>query len=153
MLAKCLLNSFDFFLLSVTNASSVLSGCRLCFGVSPFKLCRSLHALRPSFLRSKSLHVLFHLSCSLALFRQQLHLCCYLVVVCPIALSRVSFNFLSGLVALCYHFGYLFCPAWFVFMYVTPRDGLLGSVFDGITDFAVVLVRVFPELQALQVFF
>ena len=35
---------------------------------------------------------------------------------------------------------------------MTPRDGLLGSVFDAITDFAVVLVRVFPELQALQVF-
>ena len=35
---------------------------------------------------------------------------------------------------------------------MTPRDGLLGSVFDGITDFAVILVRVFPKLQALQVF-
>ena len=64
--------------------------------------------------------------------------------------GRVSFNFLSGLVALCYQFSYLFCPVWFVLMYVTPRDGLLGSVFDGITDFAVVLV--FPELQTLQVF-
>ena len=62
VLAKCLLNYVAFFLLSVTNASSVLSGCRLCFGVSPFKLCRSIHALRPSFLRSISLHVLFHLS-------------------------------------------------------------------------------------------
>ena len=37
-------------------------------------------------------------------------------------------------------------------MSVTPGDGLLGSVFDGITVFAVVLVRVFPELQSLQVF-
>ena len=82
---------------------------------------------------------------SLALFRQQLHLCCYLVVVCYIALSRVSFDFLSGLVTLCYQFGYLFCPVWFVLMYVTPRDGLLCSVFDGITYVAVVLVRVFPN--------
>ena len=59
---KCLFNSFAFFRLSVTNTSSVLSGCRLCFGVSPFKLCRSPRALRPSFLRSISLHVLFHVS-------------------------------------------------------------------------------------------
>ena len=67
--------------------------------------------------------------------------CCSLLY-CP---SRASFNFLSGLVALCYQFGYLFCPVWFVLMFVTPRDGLLGSVFDGITDCAVVLVRVFPN--------
>ena len=129
-----------------------LSFCRLCFGVSPFKLCRSLHALRPSFLRSISLHVIFHYFVSPVMFCQQLHICCYLVVVCSIVLSRVSFDFLSGLVALCYQFSYLFCPVWFVFMSVSPRDGLLGSVSDGITDFEVVLVSVFPELQALQVF-
>ena len=43
-------------------------------------------------------------------------------------------------------------PCCSLLMYVTPRDGLLGSTFDGITEFAVVIVRVFPELQALQVF-
>ena len=62
VLAKCVLNYVAFFLLSVTSASSVLSGCSLCFGISQFKLCRSLHALRPSFLRSISLHVISHLS-------------------------------------------------------------------------------------------
>ena len=33
---------------------------------------------------------------------------------------------------------------------VTSCNGLLSSGFDGITDFAVVLVSVFSELQALQ---
>ena len=34
-------------------------------------------------------------------------------------------------------------------MYVTPCDGLLGSSFGVITDFGVVPVSVFSELQAL----
>ena len=34
-------------------------------------------------------------------------------------------------------------------MDVTSWNGLLGSGFDGITDFAVVIVSVFSELQAL----
>ena len=62
VLTKCVLNYAAFFLLSVTSASSVLSGCRLCFGISQCKLCRSLHTLRPSFLKSISLHVISHLS-------------------------------------------------------------------------------------------
>ena len=33
--------------------------------------------------------------------------------------------------------------------YVNPCHGLLGSGIDGITDFSVVLVRAFSELQAL----
>ena len=59
---KCLLNSFALFLLSITIASSVLSGYRLCFDISPFKLCRSIHGLRSSFPRPIVLHVLSHLS-------------------------------------------------------------------------------------------
>ena len=87
------------------------------------------------------------------MFCHLLHLCCFVVVsVCYAVLSRVSFNFLSSLVALCYQFSYLFCPVSFVLMFVTPRDILLGSIFDGISDFAVIRVTVFPELQALQVF-
>ena len=31
-----------------------------------------------------------------------------------------------------------------VLMYFSPCDGLPGSVFDDITDFAVVIVSVFP---------
>ena len=35
-------------------------------------------------------------------------------------------------------------------LYVNPCDGLLGRGFDGITDFSVVLVKAFSELQALK---
>ena len=78
----------------------------------------------------------------------------HLHVVCSIVLSRVSSNNISGLVALCYQFSYLFCPVWCVGLplYVTPWDGLHSSDFDGIIQFAVVLVSVCPELQALYVF-
>ena len=78
-------------------------------------------------------------------------MCFYLVLVCSSIIGRVSFDSLSGLVALCYQFSYLFCPVLFVRMYVGESvcDGLLGSGFDGITDFAVDLVSAFSELQAL----
>ena len=36
-------------------------------------------------------------------------------------------------------------------LHVTPCDGLFDSGFDGITDFAVVLVSAFSELQALYI--
>ena len=64
VLAKCVLNYVAFFLLSVTYASSVLSGYRLtlCFGIFPFNLCRSLHALRSSFLWTIFFHAISHLS-------------------------------------------------------------------------------------------
>ena len=38
---------------------------------------------------------------SLAMFCQQLHMCLYLIVVCSSIIGRVSFDSLSGLVALC----------------------------------------------------
>ena len=77
-----LLNSFTFFLLSVINASSVLSGYRLCFDISPFNFCRNIHGLRSSFLRSISLHALSHLS-TLQYFVNSVIcvLVCYIVVV------------------------------------------------------------------------
>ena len=76
-------------------------------------------------------------------------MCCYIVVVCPIILGLVYFNDVSRLVALCYQFCYIVCPAWFVLIYVTPWDVLLSSVMMAMTDFTVVLVSVSPELQAL----
>ena len=106
-----LLNSFTFFLLSVTNASSVLSGYRLCFDISPFNFCRSIHGLRSSFLRSISLHALSHLS-TLQYFVNSVIcvLVCYLVVVWSIIWSGLFLDSLSSLVALGYQFRYIVCP-------------------------------------------
>ena len=78
------------------------------------------------------------------MFCQQLHTCFYLIVVCSSIIGRVSFDSHSGLVALCYQSSYLFCPVLCVHMYVGE-----SVCFDGITDFAVVIVSAFSELQAL----
>ena len=81
--------------------------------------------------------------------QQLLNLSRYIVVGCCIIFIRVSFDSLSGLVAFCYQFAYLFCPVWFVPACVSPWGGLLSSAFYAPTYFAVVLVGVFPELHAL----
>ena len=84
---------------------------------------------------------------SLTMFCQQLHMCLYLVVVCSSIIGRVSFDSRSGLVALRSAISSVLY-LW-VNLYVNPCHGLLDSGFDGITDFSVVLVRAFSELQAL----
>ena len=89
-------------MLSVTHASSVLSGYRLtlCFGISPLNLYRRLHALLSSLSLDDILACHFPFG-SLAMFCQQLHMCLYLVVLCSSTIGRVSDDSLSGLVALC----------------------------------------------------
>ena len=90
---------------------------------------------------------------SIAMCCQQLHVCLHLVVVCSSIIGWVSFDSLSGLVALYSVYllsrivGRYLC-IW-VNLYVNPCDALFGSDFDGITDCSVVLVRAFSELQAL----
>ena len=88
---------------------------------------------------------------SLAMCCQQLHVCLHLVVVCSGIIGWVSFDSLSGLVALYSVSSIQNC--WYlciwVNLYVNPCDALFGSGFDGITDCSVVLVRAFSELQAL----
>ena len=89
---------------------------------------------------------------SLAMLYQQLHMCFYLVVVCSSIIGWVSFDSLSGLVALCSAISsvqYCWYLCIWVNTYVNTCDGLFGSGFDGIADFSVVLVRAFSELQAL----
>ena len=105
--------------------------------------------------RSKCFAVLFSLgdiiAChfpfvSLAMFSQQLHMFLYLVVVCLESLAgSLSTLFLIWLGCVQLSLLSIIVGIW-VNLYVNPCHGLLGSGFDGITYFSVVLVRAFSEL-------